>query len=118
CKLLVPPVEKFLTVSVTTDKPEYGPGDECSATVSVRDASGRSVPGCELSLGVVDEALYSVERDSTPDLRAFLHHFERKTTIARSFFFEEKFVPFQVWKVPTFVRGLPGVYLACGGGAG
>jgi len=59
----VPATEKVLKVTVETDKPEYRPGEKVTYTVTAQDAQGRPV-NAELSLGVVDEAIYAVRPDS------------------------------------------------------
>ncbi len=51
-----------LTVSVTSDKETYGPGDEVTLNVSVKDSNGRGVIS-EVSLGVVDKALLDLSGD-------------------------------------------------------
>ncbi len=63
--LKVPPVEKELSISVVPSKQEYKPGEPGRYDVDVKDSQGRPARA-ELSLGVVDEALYSVQRDMTP----------------------------------------------------
>ena len=59
----VPAAEKVLKVTVESDKPEYRPGEKVAYTVTAQDAQGRPV-SAELSLGVVDEAIYAVRPDS------------------------------------------------------
>lgn len=59
----VPAVEKVLKVTVETDKPQYRPGERVSYTVTAQDQQGHPV-SAELSLGVVDEAIYAVRPDS------------------------------------------------------
>ena len=59
----VPAVEKVLKVTVETDKPEYRPGEQVTYTVTAQDAQGHPV-SAELSLGVVDEAIYAVRPDT------------------------------------------------------
>jgi uncharacterized protein YfaS (alpha-2-macroglobulin family) len=116
----VPPVDRFLTVEVETDKPEYGPGEECKATVRVVDWQGNPVKDCEISLGVVDESVYAIEEDRTPDLRDYFHKYERRLAFTEAFFFREAPGAFIVWKAPTFVRGMRSVYdiIGAGGGGG
>jgi alpha-2-macroglobulin len=68
----VPPEEHKLIIALTTDKPRYKPGDTALYNVEVRDVTGKPVPRAELSLGVVDEAIYAIHPDATPDpLRLF-----------------------------------------------
>ena len=59
----VPAVEKVLKVTVETDKPQYRPGDRVTYTLTAQDSEGHPV-SAELSLGVVDEAIYAVRPDA------------------------------------------------------
>jgi hypothetical protein len=59
----VPAVEKVLKVTVETDKPQYRPGEQATYTITAQDQQGHPV-SAELSLGVVDEAIYAVRPDS------------------------------------------------------
>ena len=60
----VPATDKILNVTVETDKPQYRPNDKVSYTISTRNAAGAPV-SAEVSLGVVDEAIYAIRPDST-----------------------------------------------------
>ena len=59
----VPAAEKVLKVTVETDKPQYRPGEQVTYTLTAQDAEGHPV-SAELSLGVVDEAIYAVRPDT------------------------------------------------------
>ncbi len=63
----VPAEEHALHIAVATDKPQYRPGETAVYNVEVTDNLGKPVPRAELSLGVVDEAIYAIRRDTTPD---------------------------------------------------
>jgi uncharacterized protein YfaS (alpha-2-macroglobulin family) len=117
-ELLVPPVDKFLTIEVKTDLPEYRPGQDCRVTVRALDRQGRPVPDCELSLGVVDDSVYSLYGDTTPDLREYFHRYQRPLRVQESFFYKESLPPFTIWKCPVFVRGQSSLYDTMGVGAG
>ncbi|MBI3723728.1 hypothetical protein HY251_07210, partial [bacterium] len=117
-QLVVPPRDRFLTVSVETDRSEYRPGDECTALLSVVDARGAPVAGCELSLGVVDEAIFQLRGDATPDLREFFHRYERRVSLAQAFFSREETGAFTIWKLPVLVRGLPSLCTLVSSGSG
>ena len=67
----VPPVDHQLNVKVATDKPQYLPGQTANYTIDVTDGNGRPAPQAEFSLGVVDEAIYGIRKDSTPDILSF-----------------------------------------------
>jgi uncharacterized protein YfaS (alpha-2-macroglobulin family) len=59
----VPAVEKVLKITVETDKPQYRPGERVTYTITAQDQQGHPV-SAELSLGVVDEAIYAIRPDS------------------------------------------------------
>ena len=60
----VPPVQHQLNVKLATDKPQYQPGQTADYTIEVTGADGKPVPRGEFSLGVVDEAIYAIRRDT------------------------------------------------------
>ncbi|MEB3195576.1 MAG: MG2 domain-containing protein [Candidatus Sericytochromatia bacterium] len=70
--LNVLPEDKFLAVTVSADPAKARPGDTVTYTVETRDWKGRPVEA-EVALGVVDEAIYAIEPDRTPDIRSFFH---------------------------------------------
>jgi uncharacterized protein YfaS (alpha-2-macroglobulin family) len=51
-----------LQVNVQTDKPRYEPGETLTARIQTTDLQGRPIPA-EVSLAVVDEAIYSIRED-------------------------------------------------------
>ena len=72
-KIKVPPVERQLQVEVRPSKDQFQPGEPALYTVGVRDHAGNPVPGAELSLGVVDEAIYAIRPDSAGDIVRFFY---------------------------------------------
>jgi hypothetical protein len=67
--LAVPARNKFLQLEIATDKKQYKPRDPAAYTVIARNPDGTPASGVELSLGVVDEAIYSIRPDSSGDIR-------------------------------------------------
>ncbi|MFN2532181.1 MAG: alpha-2-macroglobulin [Pyrinomonadaceae bacterium] len=59
-KLLVPARDKLLNLEIISQKKEYKPRETASYTVVVRNDAGAPVPDAEVSIGVVDEAIYSL----------------------------------------------------------
>lgn len=59
-RLVVPAREKMLNLEVISNKKEYKPRETASYTILARDADGAPVRDAEVSLGVVDEAIYSI----------------------------------------------------------
>lgn len=71
--LNVPAKQKFLDVEILPDKKEYKPRDPVSYTLIARNADGTPAAGAELSLGVVDEAIYSIRPDTSGDIRKIFY---------------------------------------------
>ncbi len=67
----IPPVEHQLNVKLATDKPQYLPGQTADYALEVTDNAGRPAPRAEFSLGVVDEAIYGIRKDTTQDIVNF-----------------------------------------------
>src|ERR1019366_10771460 len=61
--LKVPAEQHQLNVNLSTDKPQYQPGQTADYTIDVTGAGGQPVPRAEVSLGAVDEDTYPVRRD-------------------------------------------------------
>jgi hypothetical protein len=67
--LSVPARDKFLKLEVIPDKKQYKPREAAAYTLIARNADGSVAPGVEVSLGVVDEAIYSVRPETAGDIR-------------------------------------------------
>lgn len=61
----VPPEAKLLDIEVEPSKPQFKPGEPARYVVTARDKEKRPV-SAEVSLGIVDEALYGVAPDTVP----------------------------------------------------
>ena len=70
--LKVPADQQRLNVTIEPSKPQFSPGQPASYNITARDASGNPVAG-EFSVGVVDEAIYAIEPDNTPDIHGFFY---------------------------------------------
>ncbi|HET9712418.1 MAG TPA: MG2 domain-containing protein [Pyrinomonadaceae bacterium] len=68
-RLVVPARDKMLNLEVISNKNEYKPRETASYTILARDANGAPVPDAEVSLGVVDEAIYSLSPDYSGNIR-------------------------------------------------
>lgn len=69
----VSPEDRFLNVTVETDKSKYHPGDNATYTVTAKYADGKPAANTELSLGIVDESIYAIRADATQDIRKFFY---------------------------------------------
>ncbi|HEX8409120.1 MAG TPA: alpha-2-macroglobulin family protein, partial [Thermoanaerobaculia bacterium] len=71
-RIVVPPVEQFLTIDVKPDREQYEPRQEGTVTVTTRDANGRPV-SAEVALAVSDEAVTAIQEDPAGDPRQFFY---------------------------------------------
>jgi hypothetical protein len=71
----VRPVNKMLTLDIATTKGDYVPGEMCSVEILAKDYYGKPVPGAEISLGVVHEAIYTLRTDPTPRLQTYFYRY-------------------------------------------
>ncbi|MGH9941528.1 MAG: alpha-2-macroglobulin family protein [Pyrinomonadaceae bacterium] len=67
--LVVPPRDKLLKVEVVPNKQQYRPREPVAYTILTRNADGSPAAGAEVSVGVVDEAIYSISPDNAGDIR-------------------------------------------------
>ena len=65
-RLRVPPVSRTLQIALTADPPMARPQDPASFGLQVTDAAGRPVRA-SVSLAVIDESVFGVKADDTPD---------------------------------------------------
>lgn len=67
--LAVPARDRMLKLDVIPNKKEYKPRDVASYTVLARNEDGSPASGAEVSLGVVDEAIYSIQPESAGNIK-------------------------------------------------
>lgn len=77
-RLKVPAVSRELRVAVESDSAVAKPSQAGSFTLTVTDADGAPVEA-QLSVGVVDEAVYGVKPDATPDPLRFFYRLNYST---------------------------------------
>lgn len=69
-RLIVPARDKMLNLEIISNKNEYKPRETASYTILARTADGAPVSGAEVSLGVVDESIYSVSPDYSGNIKS------------------------------------------------
>ena len=67
---VVPPEEHFIKVDLASDQKEYLPRQKGKYTLTTLDSKGKPV-SAEVSLGVIDEALFYIQTDYAGDPRQF-----------------------------------------------
>jgi uncharacterized protein YfaS (alpha-2-macroglobulin family) len=70
--LKVPAVQHQLQIDIEPSQKQFRPGQKGSYALRVRDSSGKPVVG-EFSIGVVDEAIYSIYPDQSGDIQQFFY---------------------------------------------
>jgi uncharacterized protein YfaS (alpha-2-macroglobulin family) len=88
-RLVVPAVERTLALTVTADQPVARPQEPGTFRVRVTDAAGTPVRA-QVSLAVIDEAVYGVKADDTPDPVRVFHRREYSrvgTSFSRYYYF-------------------------------
>ncbi len=79
-QVVVPPVERFLSVAVTADREQYQPREEGTLAIAAKDAGGRPV-SAEIALGLVDESVKYIQQDYAGDPRQFYYGRKRPHTV-------------------------------------
>lgn len=69
----VSPENNFLNVQVSTDKKRYQPGETVNYTIKATKADGKPASNAEVSLGVVDESVYSIRPEFAKDIKKFFY---------------------------------------------
>ncbi len=72
-RILVPAKRSKLAVAIRAAKEQYQPGEKATLEVEARDWQGKPAADAEISLGVVDEAIYAVRPETLPEVNAFFH---------------------------------------------
>jgi hypothetical protein len=88
-RLVVPPADRALTITLTADRPVAKPQEPGVFSVNVVDAAGAPV-SAQVSLGVIDEAVYAIRQDDTPDPLRFFYRREYSrvgTSFSRDYYF-------------------------------
>lgn len=88
-RLTIPATERTLRITLKADRPTAKPQEPGVFTVNVVDAAGAPV-SAQVSLGVIDEAVYAVRADDTPDPVRFFYRREYSrvgTVFSRDYYF-------------------------------
>jgi uncharacterized protein YfaS (alpha-2-macroglobulin family) len=72
-----------LQVALKTDKPSYAPGETVTLDIDTRDATGQPMPAV-LSVGAVDEMVYTLQAELAPTVQEFFYHLRRNNVRTQS----------------------------------
>jgi uncharacterized protein YfaS (alpha-2-macroglobulin family) len=65
----VPARDKMLKLDIVPNKKEFKPRDVASYTIVARNQDGSPAANTEISLGIVDEAIYSIQPDTAGNIK-------------------------------------------------
>ena len=88
-KIVAPPLDRFISVNLAPGRAEYKPGDEATVVIRTLDDKNRGVPA-EVSVAVVDEAVYQIMENTTPAITTFFYQ-PRQNNVMTTFFNAYKF---------------------------
>ena len=106
-QVIVPPVKNFLNVSVKLDRDQYQPREEGTLTVTAHNHKGKPV-SAEVSVGLVDEAVYYIQKDLAPDPRQFFYGQKRAQRIRTQSSFQMKRLARLEKRKDATLRGISG----------
>ncbi|MCD4783250.1 MAG: hypothetical protein K8T10_05380 [Candidatus Eremiobacteraeota bacterium] len=69
-KIIIPAKDKFLNVTVKSNKKKYRPREAASYTITTKKEDGTPV-SCQVTMGIADESIYAVSPDNTPNIQKF-----------------------------------------------
>lgn len=75
-EVIVPPTKNFLTVDIQPERMQYQPREEGTFTLTTLNDENKPVPA-EVSFGLVDESVYSIQQDYAMDIRRFFYGTKR-----------------------------------------
>jgi len=77
-KIVTPPIHKFLKLSINTDKKIYKPNERVNLSIKATNykKQGRDA---EVSIAVVDESIYQIASDRTPNIQDYFYHLRRNS---------------------------------------
>ena len=71
-KIICPPDDKFLTLSLESDKEKYRPGENGKFIIKTLDRKKRPVSS-QVTFGLTDESVYTVAAETVPDIQKFFY---------------------------------------------
>src|SRR5438552_5037959 len=67
--IVVPARDKMLKLDIVPNKKEFKPRDVASYTIVARNEDGSPAANAEVSLGIVDEAIYSIQAETARNIK-------------------------------------------------
>jgi uncharacterized protein YfaS (alpha-2-macroglobulin family) len=71
-EVTIPVEDTKISITLSPDREKYGPGDKPIIKITTTDTSGKPV-SADLSLAAVDESIFFIRPDSTPEISGFFY---------------------------------------------
>jgi uncharacterized protein YfaS (alpha-2-macroglobulin family) len=82
--LAVPPADRLLNVALRSERAVYRPAESAALEVKVTDADGSAVADAEVTLAVVDEAIYEISPEIATPIQLFFYPRRRQNVLSGS----------------------------------
>ena len=80
----MPPIDKIITLQITNNKETYKPRETVFTRIQALDFQGKPLANVNLSLAVVDKAIYALASESNASLSMFFYPLQRKNIASSS----------------------------------
>lgn len=81
--LNIPAMHKLLSIDVSATKITYAPNETAELVIKTRDYNGMPI-AADLSVGIVDKAIYALRKSATPPVHSSFYYFRPRRTNASS----------------------------------
>lgn len=81
--LNVPAMHKLLHIGLKPNKTSYQPSETAEVVITTKDSDGNPV-AAQMSVGVVDKAIYALRKSATPPIHSSFYYFRSRNTNASS----------------------------------
>ncbi len=79
-EIIIPPMDKFITIKVERDKDTYKPGEEATFKVKTLDYKGNPVKA-EVSVGITDASIYYIQPEYAKDILQFYYSKRKQMSV-------------------------------------
>ncbi|HYR77652.1 MAG TPA: MG2 domain-containing protein [Pyrinomonadaceae bacterium] len=109
--IAVPARDKMLKLDIVPNKTEFKPRDVASYTIMARNEDGSPAANAEISLGIVDEAIYSIQSETAGNIKRDFYG-KRYDEVQTSLAIRYTFTGYGGEKPVDLARNKPGYQLA------
>ena len=83
-KISVPPLEKFINIDIKPERNSFEPMTTGNAKIKVTDKNGKALTNTDVSIAIVDEAIYAISEEIAIDVYKYFYPFRRNNVASFS----------------------------------